>query len=323
MDFRVIDRRSLDAAEWTRFCRGGSFFQTVTWADVCARGLPADRAGVGAEALFLCGNADGRLVAGMPAIITKRYGVTSFDSMPNHTYGSVIFADDLSAEAKAGFVDHVTAYLNEHRFSRITITDFAGQLTSGERLKLDCGRSFTHMIRIDSIHDLEPHQRIKRDLRIGSKADTEIVRIRDREDIDDFYRLYDLTESRHGRRRPLYRRGFFHALADVMGESDMLYWPGLMVEGRMIASQINFIYGDTMINWRVVSDYDWRRYKPNQVLLYDAIEKASAKGVTQINLGASPPEAEGLIAYKERWGGAKTEFDIYSYRSRMRRWMGR
>ncbi len=323
MDLRVIDRQSLDVTEWNRLCRKGSFFQTVTWADVCVQGLSAGRVGVSAEAVFFCGYDNGRIIAGLPAIITRRFGVSSFDSMPNHTYGSAIFHENVQEESKARFVDHVALYLNARSYSRITITDFDGQLNHGERMKLQCDRSFTHIIGIDSIDDFEPHRRIKRDLRTGAKADTKIVRIHSRTDIDDFYRLYCLTERRHGRRRPLYRRGFFHALADVMADSDLVYWPGLMIEGRLVASQVNFVYGDTLINWRVVSDYEWRRYKPNQVLLYDAVEKAAAKGVTKINLGASPPDAGELIAYKERWGGAKVEFDIYSHRSRMRRWMGR
>ena len=323
MDFRVIDRQSLNVMEWDRLSQKGSFFQTVTWSDVCVHGLPADRFGVQAEGIFLCGYEGSRLIAGLPGVITRRFGVSSFDSMPNHTYGSALYADGISEGSEKEFAGHVAAYLNSRRFSRITIADFAGRLKNHGITRLQCDRSFTHIMTIDSMDDFEPHRRIKRDLRTGAKTETEIVPVRSRSDIDDFYRLYCLTEQRHGRRRPLYRRGFFHALADVMIDSDILYWPGLMAEGRMIASQINFIYGDTLINWRVVSDYEQRRYKPNQVLLYAAVEKAVAMGANRINLGASPPDAEGLIAYKERWGGMEVEFDIYSHRSRIRRLMGR
>lgn len=323
MDFRVIDRQSLDVTEWKRLSRAGSFFQTVTWADVCVRGLPADRFGVRADAVFLCGYDDGRLVAGLPAVITRRLGVSSFDSMPNHTYGSALFAEGLPEESKDDFIENVAQYLTRRRFSRITITDFDGQLRKRDRISLRPERSFTHMVVIDSIGTFEPHRRIKRDLRIGAKSETKIVPVRSDSDIDAFYRLYHLTERRHGRRRPLYRRGFFKALADVMADSNLLYWPSLEIDGKTVASQINFIHGNTLVNWRVVSDYERRRYKPSQLLLYDAIEKAAAMGVTRINLGASPPEAEGLIAYKERWGGMKVEFDIYTHRSRLRRMMGR
>jgi hypothetical protein len=323
MEFRVIDRQSLDVTEWDRLSRAGSFFQTVTWADVCVRGLPADRLGVRADAVFLCGYDDSRLVVGLPAVITRRFGISAFDSMPNHTYGGALFAEGLSEELKEDFVADVSAYLNGRRFSRITITDFERRLKNRKTIGLGPERSFTHIVMIDSIGDFEPHRRIKRDLRNGGRSEYTIAPVRSDSDIDAFYRLYSLTERRHGRRRPLYRRGFFHALADVMDDSRMLYWPGLMIEGKMVASQINFIHGNTLINWRVVSNYEWRRYKPNQLLLYDAIEKAAAVGVTRINLGASPPEAEGLIAYKERWGGMKVEFDIYSHRSQLRRMLGR
>ncbi len=82
------------------------------------------------------------------------------------------------------------------------------------------------------------------------------------------------------------------------------------IDGAMAASQINLIWGDTLFNWQVVSDLGFRQVKPTY-LLHDAmIAYAQNQKLRKINLGASPPEAEGLIEYKERWGGTEIGYDI-------------
>lgn len=103
----------------------------------------------------------------------------------------------------------------------------------------------------------------------------------------------------------------------------MLHWTGLRARGKLIASHLNFIHGGTLANWRIVWDYDERHLKPNQVLMHDAIRTAGRRGIEYVNLGASPADAAGLIEYKERWGGMKVEYDILTFRSPIRRLLGR
>ena len=96
-----------------------------------------------------------------------------------------------------------------------------------------------------------------------------------------------------------------------LGDTDILYWNCLMHEGMMVGSCINFIYHNTLFNWQTVSNYEFRRLKPNHVLLSEAIQKGIDRGIRKINLGASPPYAHSLIDYKERWGGVKIDYDTY------------
>ncbi len=323
MKLRVVDRQALDEAGWNRLARAGSFFHTTTWTDVCTEGLAAARPGTSAEAVFLCGYENDYLVAGMPGIVTGRFGFKAFDSMPSATYGGMLLGEGLTEPAKREFLEEVAAYFRRRRYSRITITDFNGALSGWEGLKTQRIPCFTHIIALDSLNDFDPHRRVQRDLRAGQKLESSVERIESAQEIDAFYRLYHLTERRHGRKRPQFRRGFFHALFRIMAGSQQLYWVGLMAGGEMIASQLNFIHHDMLINWRVVSDYEKRRYRPNQLLLYDAVKQAAASGVTRINLGASPADAHGLIEYKERWGGDRVEYDILVYRSWFRKLVGR
>ena len=323
MEFRVVDRPSLDVSKWDRFVHKESFFQTVLWSDVCVKGFVAGKRAASARAVFLCGYEGDRLVAGLPAVIIRRVGFRSFYSMPGDTYGGVVYSDDITDEGKREFLDHVAEYLRSRRFSRVRLVDFHGRLAGWSGFPLRGSRAFTHVISLGSAEDFQPHKRIRRDLRTAQRGATEIVSITDDADVDAFYRLYRMTELRHGRQRPIYTKVFFEVLAQVMKGSPSLYWTGLITAGEMIASQVNFIHGGTLFNWRVVSDYSKRRYKPNQILLLDAIQKGQECGAFKINLGASPPEAEGLIGYKERWGGGRVDYDILTYWSGVRRFLGR
>jgi len=320
MDFKVIERPMLDVAAWEKLSARASFFQTIAWADICS-----DAMGSRARPVFICGFKDRRLRAGMPAIVTSRFGLASLYSMPYDTYGGIIFDDRISAEDKDDFYTGMVAYLRKDLYSRIVITDFSASLAGCEkRCDLHVRTALTHVIPLSSDRTYEPPDKKTRGhVRRGKKEGAEIVTIDSEEYLDEFFNLYCLTEKRHGRETPRYDRHFFDTLLLRLADSNTLLWLGVIADGEMIGSQINFIHADTLFNWQTVSDYDKRRFKPNHLLLDYAIDVARERTLSRVNLGASPEDAEGLIDYKDRWGGRQVEYDIYYYRSGLRKLLGR
>ncbi len=75
--------------------------------------------------------------------------------------------------------------------------------------------------------------------------------------------------------------------------------------------------------WMAVSDTDKRAYRCDYRLLNDAIIEGGNRGILSLNLGASPDDAEGLIFFKERWGGQKYKYSILSTKSGLRKFLGR
>lgn len=318
MDVRIIERPAVDLPVWEALVRQRSFFQTVAWADVCATGMRGQT-----RAVFLCGHEDNVLKAGLPAIITRRFGLKSFFSMPYGTYGGVAYAGNVDDEVKRQFCNCLATTLDAGGFWYIDMTDYFDSL----RLSPDCPlirtRCETHILELQEGGEfIPPDKGTAGDIRAGEKRGGRIVTI-DSGRLDDFFRLYRLTEQRHGRTRLRYSREFFGAILDILGGTDRLYWTGFEAEGTLIGSQINFVHGDTLFYWQAVSDYDKRWYKPNQVLLYDAILHAGKRGLRQVNLGGSPRDAVGLKKFKEQWGGRPIAYDMYSYRSRLHRLMRR
>jgi len=317
MNFRVIDRGSLALAAWDNLAKHGSFFHTAAWADICLEGIPRAH-----RAVFLCGFEGETLVAGMPAVITRRYGSESFYSMPDGTYGAPIFSDLCPDENRRAYIGYLDEYFKKSAFSKILIADFSGNLKDWSGRNLQRTRHFTHIVSLENPEAYRPRPNVESHLRTGRKRPSEIITIGHPSQIDDFYRLYCLTRKRHNG-GPGRTKGFFEAVIRHLGTTDKLYWTAMEAEGQMIGSQIHFLHGDTLFNWQTVSDYDMRQYKPSQMLMHDAIEMAAENGLSKINLGASPPDAEGLIMYKEGWQGVRTEYDILTAVSWWRKLLGR
>lgn len=248
----------------------------------------------------------------MPAVITKKFGMRSFYSMPYGTYGEVVMAEGTDDTQRDEFYVHLVIYLKKGRFSRIAITDFNRNFSRLSEPFLSHTESFTHIIKLNGNGPHFPSRKsVGRHIRSGLKADTSLVEISTKEHVKEFYKIYEMTEKRHGSIRPLYSRHFFNSILKHLGGTDILYWKSLVYKDRMIGSSIKFIYHDTLFSWQVVSDYEYRHLKPNHVLMFDGIQMGNKAGIKKINLGSSPRYAQSLIDYKESWGGEKVEYDTY------------
>ncbi len=315
MEFRVVDRKSLDTAAWEKLTSNSSFFHCHQWVDTCVDGLSP-----GAHAAFLCGYENGRLIAGMPAVITRNFGFKSFYSMPYGTYGEVVMADGINGSKRDEFYIFLVKYLKKGQFSRIAINDFDRNFSRLSEPFLSHTESFTHIIDLsEGEGHTPPDRKIHGHIRAGQKADTRIICVKTKDQLNAFYKLYEMTEKRHGSIKPLYSKHFFMSVLKHLSQTEMLYWNCLMFEDKMVGSCINFIYSGTLFNWQTVSNYDYRRFKPNHILLSEAIDVGISVGVKKINLGASPQYAHSLIDYKERWGGIRVHYDSYLSASWLRR----
>jgi CelD/BcsL family acetyltransferase involved in cellulose biosynthesis len=120
--------------------------------------------------------------------------------------------------------------------------------------------------------------------------------------------LMEKTEQRHGR-RPKYTPAFFESLAGLAVTDERIVWRYVEHDGRAAASHIFLRDGNMLLSWQIYFDKTFSFLKPNQYLLHDTATRLAAKGVTTLNLGASPEGAAGLATYKKKWGG-----EVYRYR---------
>ncbi len=185
-------------------------------------------------------------------------------------------------------------------YARVHLVDFENSLTNIENAEiLSCETSIAE---ISSADWLPPDKKLQSEIRKAERENIKSKKMTTQSQLDSFFGLMELTERRHGR-KPKYSREFFSALFDLSQSDSRVDWTIVMVEGKAAASHINLIDKDLLLNWQVYFDKEFSWLKPNQYLLAQAARRAYTYGVRKLCLGATPEDAEGVQAYKEKWGG--------------------
>ncbi|MCX6825675.1 MAG: GNAT family N-acetyltransferase, partial [candidate division Zixibacteria bacterium] len=171
----------------------------------------------------------------------------------------------------------------------------------------------THILRLQGDSYEIPNRRMKKYIRHAQKTDIKIAPLDDEKYLDGFYRLVLLTARRH-KTKPRYSKKFFQRLYRISREDSRVIWPMVVYENSIVASHIYFVERSQILDWQSCCDQD-NRLRPNY-LLYDYIIKlAISRGIKELNLGGTPPEADSLMEFKERWGGMKIAYPYYTYLS--------
>jgi hypothetical protein len=318
MEIRIQNREEIDTDAWNTLTLSYSFFQTTSWIDTCRRGIPRSRS------VLLAAFDQDLLLGGIPAIITEKFGSSAFLSMPFDTYGGLICDKSISADVCPLLIEKLRDYFTAERFGSIRIVDFFDTVQQLPVSGFTSEDVFTHIIDLRGSGGFAPpDKKIAGHIRKGERAGLEIMPFQSSSDTSAFYALYKKTERRHGRKRTRLNRLMFESILEQLGQSPQLLWIAAWHEQTMVASQINFVHGKTIFNWQTVSDYEYHHLKPNHMLLKHVIDYGLQHGLQELNLGASPPEAAGLIDYKSRWGGRQRNYKLYTKRRGVRKLLGR
>ena len=92
-------------------------------------------------------------------------------------------------------------------------------------------------------------------------------------------------------------------------------------ERRVIGGSLHFTYRGVATNWLTVSDERQLRLRPNHLVIARVMRDLCAAGYHEYNLGGSPHDAEGLIHFKESWGGTRRPVLEVQHRSLLHRLM--
>jgi hypothetical protein len=128
-------------------------------------------------------------------------------------------------------------------------------------------------------------------------------------DIHSFYWIF--LRTRHKLGVPCFSKKFFLALWEKF------CLPGKAVlflakyKERTIAGIILLLHKDTVIDGYAASLPEFVQIRPNDLLVWHAIEWASAAGFKVFDFGADSPHQEGLLAYKRKWNGEQETLTNY------------
>jgi len=127
--------------------------------------------------------------------------------------------------------------------------------------------------------------------------------------LDDFYALQVITRKRHG--LPPQPRSWFRNLLDAMGEKAALRVA--YASGRAVAAILTLRHRSTEVYKYGCSRAEDNNLGGMQLLLWRAIEDAKGAGMTEMDMGRSDLQDEGVIQFKDRWGAERRDIDYYRY----------
>lgn len=130
------------------------------------------------------------------------------------------------------------------------------------------------------------------------RARQEGVRVEETTDVDAFYERYLDAMRRHG--SPQFPKAFFEALVAAFDERCSILLA--RYDGRPIAGLLSLDHGDGRYLLANGSDSDYWHLRPNDVLYWEAVERACARGYEVVDFGRTEP-GSGIDRFKERFGG--------------------
>jgi hypothetical protein len=130
--------------------------------------------------------------------------------------------------------------------------------------------------------------------------------------VTKFYNLLLLTRRRHGLPPPPIE--WFQNLVACLGDKAKIQVASK--DGRPVASIVTLRHKDTLVYKYGCSDRRFSNLGGTQLLLWSAIQEAKNDQLSEVDFGRSDHRNAGLVAFKDRWGAARTDLTYFSYPTR-------
>jgi len=125
-----------------------------------------------------------------------------------------------------------------------------------------------------------------------------------------FYQLTVLTRRRH--KLPPQPLLWFRNLIAAMGDKLKIRLAS-SPDGRPAAGILTLRYKTTMTYKYGCSDSRFHKLGPMQLLLWHAIQEAKDSGLLEFDLGRTNLDNKGLLTFKDRWGGVRSNLAYLRY----------
>ena len=294
---------------------GASVFHTSAWARLWTE----EWGGARWEALVVEG-ADG-YDAGLGAIVRSRGPLRTVDAMPFATYGGPLVRADhpdpngLAAALLEGFA----AWIGGPFVLRASLAWYEGARDAFPE-RLQPVESFTHVVPLSAEYEevaarFNPSTR--RLVRQSDESGLTIEVADSLEKVGTFYEMASETIHRRGgtpKPRSLYERIFADLVSKGLGRYHLV-----RRGADAVAGSLHFFHEGVATNWLPVSRESAWPLRPNNFLVASLLETLCGAGYHEYNFGSSPPDAAGLIRYKEGWGARRHPVLIAGRRSGLHR----
>lgn len=126
-----------------------------------------------------------------------------------------------------------------------------------------------------------------------------------------FYRLHCLTRKRQGippQPKKYFLNLYKYVIAENLGFTALAHYGD-----RNIAGVVCLGFGENAIYKYGASDEEFQSLRANNLLFWEAIKRCAREGFRSFSLGRTDLDNEGLLAFKNGWGGSRTVLNYYRY----------
>jgi CelD/BcsL family acetyltransferase involved in cellulose biosynthesis len=291
----VID---LDESRWLSFvssCTEALPFHHPAWSRLIADCYGFERFGV------VVTDESGAVVAGMPlAQVTNRRRKRRWVSLPFTDHCPPL---SRSNEALAKLLKETSELKTEAGATRIDVHAALGGPQTHAKLA-----GVSHTLALNGSPESvfsRFAEATRRNTRQSQARGVRVVRAASREELTEtFYRLHLRTRIRLG--VPVQPRRFFDLLWERILEPGLGFLLLAYSDNTPIAGAVFLSWSETTVYKYGASETAYLNLRPNNLLMWKAIEWACTNGCTRFDFGRTDADNEGLRAFKSGWGATET-----------------
>jgi lipid II:glycine glycyltransferase (peptidoglycan interpeptide bridge formation enzyme) len=294
--FEIAVSRQENDGRWDAFLQdipGAYFAQSSLWAQVKVQ--------QGYEPLRLTVSRQGRIVAGAQLLMRQMKGLGTLGYVSR---GPVLAQDDpfmmretiaaLTAAAAQAGVRALIVQPHGHGQGPADLLA-AGGFRPTERTVAP-----VHTLLLDLQPDIDAimaqlKSRTRYNVRVSGRKDI-VIRHGGEEDLENYSRLATLTGQRQGFSIPSY--AYYRRLWQILAPAGQAKLFLAEYQGELIAAQLAIAFGDTVVNRMTVWGGREGKRKPNEGLMWAAIQWAKEQGYSCYDFGGLSPK--GAEAYESR-----------------------
>jgi lipid II:glycine glycyltransferase (peptidoglycan interpeptide bridge formation enzyme) len=150
----------------------------------------------------------------------------------------------------------------------------------------------------------------------ASKQGIQVKLCSDERDMDIFYDLF--LENRRSLGTPAFPRSFFTRIWRAFHPAGKAVLMLACKEDLAIGGILLLVHKQTVIDGYAAARPEYRGYRPNDLLVWKAIEWAAGHGCHIFDFGADSPKQDHLLSFKRKWTGIHKDMYHYVYLHRDR-----
>lgn len=281
-------------------CSNSTIFHSANWA-----GLLAETYQYRPRYVILANDTD--LSACLPlvevdSIFTGRRGV------------SLCFCDFCGAlvEDQGAFKQLLDGAIDLGRRSGWRYLEFRGEYFLRNEIPF---KSYAHHC-VELVDDeVEMQSRLRestaRNIRKAVKEGVRVTTCQSLEGVTEYYRLHCLTRKRQG--VPPQPKDFFKKLHEKIIAKGLGFTALARHGEALVAGVICLHFGRHAVYKFGASDLEFQHLRANNLVLWEAMTRCAREGCSSFSLGRTDLGNEGLINFKNGWGGVRTSLNYYKY----------